>query len=33
MEDFPQLQREHILAALAFATKRENVVEIIASAA
>ena len=33
LEDFPQLQREHILAALAFATERENVVKIIASAA
>jgi len=33
MEDFPQLKREHILAALAFATERENVVKIIASAA
>ena len=33
LEDFPQLQRAHILAALAFATERENVVKIIASAA
>ncbi len=33
LEDFPQLQRKHILAALAFATERENVVKIIASAA
>lgn len=33
LEDFPQLKREHILAALAFATERESVVKIITSAA
>ena len=31
IEDFPELQKEHILAALAFAANRENVTKIIAA--
>jgi len=30
LEDFPQLQHEHILAALAFAANRESMIKIIA---
>jgi uncharacterized protein (DUF433 family) len=32
LEDFPQLKREHILAALAFAAERENITKIMAAA-
>ncbi|MFG4003712.1 DUF433 domain-containing protein [Flavobacterium aquidurense] len=31
IEDFPELKREHILAALAFAANRENITKIIAA--
>jgi uncharacterized protein (DUF433 family) len=31
LEDFPQLQNEHILAALAFAANRESIIKIIAA--
>jgi len=31
LEDFPQLQNEHILAALAFAANRESMIKIIAA--
>ncbi|MCI9846238.1 DUF433 domain-containing protein [Flavobacterium pectinovorum] len=31
IEDFPELKKEHILAALAFATNRENITKIIAA--
>lgn len=30
-EDFPQITKEHILAALSFAAKRENLTKITAS--
>jgi uncharacterized protein (DUF433 family) len=32
LEDFPELKREHILAALAFAAERENVTKLLAAA-
>lgn len=32
LEDFPQLKREHILAALAFAAERENITKLLAIA-
>ena len=32
LEDFPQLKREHILAALAFAAERENITKLLAAA-
>ncbi|KQO21481.1 hypothetical protein ASF10_12040 [Flavobacterium sp. Leaf82] len=31
IEDFPELNKEHILAALAFAANRENITKIIAA--
>jgi len=31
LEDFPELKKEHILAALAFAANRENITKIIAA--
>lgn len=31
IEDFPELTKEHILAALAFAANRENITKIIAA--
>ena len=31
LEDFPQVQNEHILAALAFAANRESMIKIIAA--
>lgn len=31
IEDFPELKREHIPAALAFAANRENITKIIAA--
>ncbi|MEA9411822.1 MULTISPECIES: DUF433 domain-containing protein [unclassified Flavobacterium] len=31
IEDFPELKKEHILAALAFAANRENITKIIAA--
>ncbi len=31
IEDFPELHKEHILAALAFAANRENITKIIAA--
>ncbi|WP_264524967.1 DUF433 domain-containing protein [Flavobacterium sp. N502536] len=30
-EDFPELKKEHILAALAFAANRENITKIVAA--
>jgi uncharacterized protein (DUF433 family) len=32
IEDFPQINREHILAVLAFAAERENITKIMAAA-
>ncbi|MEK7263908.1 MAG: DUF433 domain-containing protein [Bacteroidota bacterium] len=31
INDFPHLKREHILAALAFAARRENVTKLVAA--
>ncbi|KAF2509284.1 DUF433 domain-containing protein [Flavobacterium zhairuonense] len=31
IDDFPELKKEHILAALAFAANRENITKIIAA--
>ncbi|MBJ2125331.1 MULTISPECIES: DUF433 domain-containing protein [unclassified Flavobacterium] len=31
IEDFPELKKEHILAALSFAANRENITKIIAA--
>ena len=31
LEDFPSLKKEHILAALAFAARREQITQIIAA--
>ncbi|CAD0004541.1 MULTISPECIES: DUF433 domain-containing protein [Flavobacterium] len=31
IEDFPELKKEHIFAALAFAANRENITKIIAA--
>lgn len=31
LEDFPKLQNEHILAALAFTANRESIIKIIAA--
>ena len=31
LEDFPELKREHILAALQFAAKRETITKILAA--
>ncbi|UWY28231.1 DUF433 domain-containing protein [Flavobacterium sp. TR2] len=31
IEDFPELTKEHILAALAFAANRENITKIVAA--
>lgn len=31
IEDFPELNKEHILASLAFAANRENITKIIAA--
>jgi uncharacterized protein (DUF433 family) len=31
LEDYPSLQEEHILAALAFAANRESIIKIIAA--